>query len=313
VALEPTSTGVATSEVATYERVQCRARRHERAVRDYAEGYRASEIVAPLWVARLPDGTRLLIDGNHRLDGALEAKQPQLNVQVFDVKTRLEALRLAIKRAREAMGLRFSLEDRQSSAEQELILDPSQSNRSIGNDCGLSHPTVQKIRERLEADGKIFQQPTRQTSDGKTRPAKNKPSARSATPAPTAPAAPAAPAAPTLQTGESSDHRHEDLPRAAAPAPERPAAPPEAGAAKPQLALVAPARAMAAEPVALDADACEASEGPWDLQAELMDLHTELDRVRRLCPARDVLRVARFVESWLVKFKESAHGVPVAK
>jgi hypothetical protein len=75
------------------------------------------------------------------------------------------------------LGRALNLARRQLSAEQkrQVIADqlretPDRSNRWIGKQLGVSHPTVASVRAEMEATGKVFQFDRTLGSDGKSRP-----------------------------------------------------------------------------------------------------------------------------------------------
>jgi hypothetical protein len=76
-----------------------------------------------------------------------------------------------------ARALNLARRHLSTAAKRQLIADqlaetPGRSNRWVGKQLGVSHPTVASVRAELEATGKIYQFERTVGEDGKQRPAR---------------------------------------------------------------------------------------------------------------------------------------------
>ncbi len=112
------------------------------------------------------DGRLFLANGWHRHAAAVRAGRGFLDAVIHPVSSRKEILLLAVK-ANAYNGLPLTLKARKRAARRLLELFPERSNRWIGEDLGISHHTVRRIREEMEAGGQIAHLTILIGSDGK--------------------------------------------------------------------------------------------------------------------------------------------------
>ena len=112
----------------------------------------------------------LLVDGFHRLAAAQNLNLQHITVEVLDPPADgdLHALAFALNAAH---GRPLTLSDRRAFAARLLRTHPDWADREIGRRCGLSQPTVAKVREGLEHEAHIPVMDTRLGRDGNTYPA----------------------------------------------------------------------------------------------------------------------------------------------
>jgi hypothetical protein len=102
----------------------------------------------------------VLLDGWHLL--AAFQNQGRDRVPVWLVPSPLDGdLRAVAFGANVAHGRPLSLTDRREEAARRLRRSPQTSDREIGRQCGLSQPTVAKVRSALEAGAQIEQTDSR--------------------------------------------------------------------------------------------------------------------------------------------------------
>jgi hypothetical protein len=109
----------------------------------------------PLSVVEL-NGGLVLIDGWHRLAALQNQGRTQAAVIVLDAPPDDDVHRLAFE-LNASHGRPLSLDGRRAEAERELLATPAMSDREIGRRCGLSQPTVAKVRAGLESSAQIEQ------------------------------------------------------------------------------------------------------------------------------------------------------------
>ena len=112
----------------------------------------------------------LLVDGFHRLAAAQNLNLQHITVEVLDPPADgdLHALAFALNAAH---GRPLTLSDRRAFATRLLRTHPAWADREVGRRCGLSQPTVAKVREGLEQKAHIPVMDTRLGRDGNTYPA----------------------------------------------------------------------------------------------------------------------------------------------
>jgi hypothetical protein len=112
----------------------------------------------------------LLVDGFHRLAAAQNLNFKHITVEVLDPPEDgdLHALAFALNAAH---GRPLTLSDRRAFADRLLRTHPEWADREVGRRCGLSQPTVAKVREGLEQEAHIPAMDTRLGRDGNTYPA----------------------------------------------------------------------------------------------------------------------------------------------
>ena len=122
----------------------------------------------PLRVVKQGHGY-LLVDGFHRLAAAQNLDLKRITVEVLDPPADgdLHALAFALNVAH---GRPLTLSDRRAFAARLLHTHPEWADREVGRRCGLSQPTVAKVREGLERDAHIPVMDTRLGRDGNTYP-----------------------------------------------------------------------------------------------------------------------------------------------
>jgi hypothetical protein len=117
----------------------------------------------------LVDESRRIIDGTYRkrIADELGYASPEI-VQTGLTEEEKRTLARALNLARRHLT---------TAAKRQLIADqlaetPGRSNRWVGKQLGVSHPTVGSVRDELEATGKIYQFDRTVGEDGKQRPAR---------------------------------------------------------------------------------------------------------------------------------------------
>ena len=112
----------------------------------------------------------LLVDGFHRLAAAQNLNFKHVAVEVLEPPADgdLHALAFALNAAH---GRPLTLSDRRAFAARLLRTHPEWADREVGRRCGLSQPTVAKVREGLEQEAHIPVMDTRLGRDGNTYPA----------------------------------------------------------------------------------------------------------------------------------------------
>ena len=117
----------------------------------------------------LVDESRRILDGKHRKQIADELGYdcPEL-VQTGLTEEEKRTLARALNLARRQL----STEQKRQLIADQLQETPGRSNRWVGKQLGVSHPTVASVRAEMEATGKVFQFDQTVGSDGKQRPAR---------------------------------------------------------------------------------------------------------------------------------------------
>lgn len=125
-----------------------------------------SEHWPPLKVAKR--GNRfILLDGFHRLAAAQNLKLATVQVTVVEA-TEEQDLRDIAFGLNAVHGSPLSLTDRRAHAAWLLRKNPNSSDREIGRRCGLTQPTVAKVRQELEQQAQIEPAEKRVGRDGRT-------------------------------------------------------------------------------------------------------------------------------------------------
>lgn len=121
----------------------------------------------------LVDAAGNVIDGRHRLRACLELgvepryEQLPANIDPEDYQD----LALAVELARRHL----TASARRGIIREELVRDPSRSDRTIALAIGTTHPTVASVRRELEQDGAVERLSTRTDAAGRTQPASKPP------------------------------------------------------------------------------------------------------------------------------------------
>jgi ParB-like chromosome segregation protein Spo0J len=134
------------------------------------EHVKSLEAVFEYWppLAVVEQGDRfLLLDGYHRFAAAQNLKLDTVPVIVLKVSEGedLHGLAFALNSAH---GRPLTLSDRRAFAARLLRANPESSDREIGRRCGLTQPTVAKVRQELEQQAHIQPTETRVGRDGRS-------------------------------------------------------------------------------------------------------------------------------------------------
>lgn len=113
----------------------------------------AIDDLLPLSVVVL-NGGYVLVDGWHRLAALQNQGRAEVSALVLDVPDDDDVHRLAFD-LNASHGRPLSLDDRRAEAARVLEANPTISDREVGRHCGLSQPTVAKIRTELEQSARI--------------------------------------------------------------------------------------------------------------------------------------------------------------
>ncbi|MGA2835072.1 MAG: ParB N-terminal domain-containing protein [Acidimicrobiales bacterium] len=111
------------------------------------------ESLPPLLVVRRGE-EHVLIDGWHRLAAFQNQGRDRVLAHVAPLPPDGDLRSMAFG-ANVAHGRPLSLTDRRAEAARRLRIMPQTSDREIGRQCGLSQPTVAKVRAALEAGAQI--------------------------------------------------------------------------------------------------------------------------------------------------------------
>lgn len=134
------------------------------------EYVRELEAVPDLWppIKVFRSGKQFLLgDGFHRLAAAQNLKLQTIPAVVVEPDEG-EDLRDIAFRLNSAHGRPLTLSDRRTHAAWLLRKNPNSSDREIGRRCGLTQPTVAKVRQELEQQAKIKPTDQRVGRDGRT-------------------------------------------------------------------------------------------------------------------------------------------------
>lgn len=145
--------------------IQSRAETDPALIEEYAEAM-AAGAQFPALKAIGEQHALYIYDGYHRGQAAQKTGLPLLVSVKPGTKAEAEWLALA---ANQEHGLRRSNADKQKIVRLALAHDfgAKLSDRQLAAHCGVSHPTVARIREEMEATGKIYQSATRIGADGR--------------------------------------------------------------------------------------------------------------------------------------------------
>jgi len=109
----------------------------------------------------------LLVDGFHRYAAAQNLKLDTVPVTVLEVSDEADLHELAFT-FNSAHGRPLTLADRRAFAARLLRANPESSDREIGRRCGLTQPTVAKVRQELEQQAQIEPAEERGGRDGRS-------------------------------------------------------------------------------------------------------------------------------------------------
>lgn len=138
-------------EIVLNQRCQARVEPHPDIVDEYAAAYRSKAKMPPVDVF-IVDGAPHLIDGWHRISGAIKAEATWITCEIVGTGTLEEAVWKALA-ANQTHGIRRTNEDKRRAVRLALEspIGNEQSNRVIAEHVGVSHPFVERIRTDMEA------------------------------------------------------------------------------------------------------------------------------------------------------------------
>lgn len=105
-------------------------------------------------VAVRQNTTTILVDGFHRYAAAQNLGLAKIPVRIVDFPVDGDVVGLAFS-LNLGHGRPLTLNDRRFEAARQLRRDPHVSDREVGRRCGLSQPTVAKVRASLEVGAQI--------------------------------------------------------------------------------------------------------------------------------------------------------------
>jgi predicted transcriptional regulator len=120
---------------------------HVRALEEAIDGLPSLSVV-------VLNGGYVLVDGWHRLAALQNQGRAEVSAVVLEVPADDDVHRMAFE-LNASHGRPLLLVDRRAEAARELETNPKMSDREIGRRCGLSQPTVAKIRANLEQSAQI--------------------------------------------------------------------------------------------------------------------------------------------------------------
>lgn len=271
-----------------------------------AEDVAARGVQTPIHV--YPTGGRFeLLAGHDRLEAAKRAGKPEI---AADFRSTLSSEEDRFEYFLKDNTLRKDV-DRRAVAKAVLLRHPTWSDRRVGEAAGVSHPTVAAARAELVEVGRLESVSSRESADGRTRPA-------------TQPERPKVPG-----PEEVKRYREKHGLQATAPEEERPAAAPASGEI-PQSSEPEPETPTATEPAtaqpetmepeaparekkpprerkpkpAAPAPAAEKEDFGDSLATELEHAHKEIERLEVLVSSLSKSDLAQEVRDWALKFDQ---------
>ena len=138
-------------EIVRDERCQARVKPDPDISDEYATAYRAKAKMPPIEVF-IVDGAPYVVDGWHRLAGAIKAEVTWITCDIVGTGTIDEAIWKALA-ANQTHGYRRSNADKEHAVRLALgsPIGSEQSSRTIAEHVGVSHPFVERIRTDMEA------------------------------------------------------------------------------------------------------------------------------------------------------------------
>ncbi len=125
---------------------------YDKVVEEYAEAMREGAKFPPLTV--FYDGTdNWLADGFHRMGAALNIGLDSIECDVHQ-GTLADAQWFSFS-VNKAHGMRRTNDDKLRAVKAALKHSPDRGDREIARHVGVTHPTVSKLREELEAEGQL--------------------------------------------------------------------------------------------------------------------------------------------------------------
>jgi DNA-binding Lrp family transcriptional regulator len=144
-------------------------------------------VIEPLILLVTANDRKVLLDGRNRLDALAVAGLLSINgdgdLQAETTGDRKTRLHYWLERDRDpyALALSYNVHRRHLTSEQRRDLiakvikaTPEKSNRQIAEQVKVSHPTVAKVRERLEEKGDVEKVTTSIDTKGRKQPAKKR-------------------------------------------------------------------------------------------------------------------------------------------
>jgi hypothetical protein len=122
--------------------------------RDHVEALMSwQDELPPVLLARR-EGRLVLVDGFHRFARSQNLGEEEILAVVVDLPPDTDLRELAFELNRKH-GLPLTLADCRAEAARQLRRTPEISDREVGRRCGLTQPTVAKVRRALEAGAEI--------------------------------------------------------------------------------------------------------------------------------------------------------------
>lgn len=139
-------------EIVLNQRCQARVEPHPDIVDEYAAAYRLKAKMPPVDVF-IVDGAPHLIDGWHRISGAIKAEATWITCEIVGTGTLEEAVWKALA-ANQTHGIRRTNEDKRRAVRLALEspIGNEQSARVLAEHIGVSHELVLKVRGEWEAE-----------------------------------------------------------------------------------------------------------------------------------------------------------------
>ena len=143
------------------------------AVKEYSEAYQKDEVLPPPLLYQTELHGLLVADGMHRLT-ALQSGGAKQTLCEVRVGSRADCFIAGVS-GNLHHGVRRTSADKRQSVATAIAIYPELSDLKIAEICHVAHSTVVLGRKRLEKSGTIKQRETIQTTDGKSRCARNTP------------------------------------------------------------------------------------------------------------------------------------------
>ena len=142
-------------EIVLNQRCQARVEPHPDIVDEYAAAYRSKAKMPPVDVF-IVDGAPHLIDGWHRISGAIKAEATWITCEIVGTGTLEEAVWKALA-ANQTHGIRRTNEDKRRAVRLALEspIGNEQSNRVIAEHVGVGDQIVASVRAEFEASRRV--------------------------------------------------------------------------------------------------------------------------------------------------------------
>jgi ParB-like chromosome segregation protein Spo0J len=151
--MKPNTRNVVVKALRLEAACQCRVAITQDVAEEYAQAYRDKIELPPIVVCELPEGDLIVVDGFHRVSGAILAGREWLPATVHAGESMVDATVLALG-ANQSHGLRRTNADKRRTVEMALSLPDADelSDRQIAKQCGVHHELVARIRESRASD-----------------------------------------------------------------------------------------------------------------------------------------------------------------